>query len=171
MTEYAEHLRIPSDRQTPDDVDAVPVDPDRLSAIVRECVALMRSGGIARLELEYGPLRLRLRAHDPFPSGAPVAPPPAVMGSQQDAQPEVPDGYVIIAPMIGTFYHSSAPGEPPFVAPGDHIEEGQTIGIIEAMKIMNEIAADRSGTVVEILAGNGQTVEYGSPLIRLAPDP
>ena len=57
----------------------------------------------------------------------------------------------------------------PFVQPGDVVEEGQTIGIIEAMKIMNEIAADRAGTVVELLAKNAQTVEYGSPLIRLTP--
>ena len=79
------------------------------------------------------------------------------------------DQHVIRAPMIGTFYTAPAPNEPPFVQPGDVVEEGQTIGIIEAMKIMNEIAADRAGTVVELLAQNAQTVEYGSPLIRLAP--
>jgi acetyl-CoA carboxylase biotin carboxyl carrier protein len=76
--------------------------------------------------------------------------------------------HVVRAPMIGTFYVASAPNEPPFVQVGDVVEEGQTIGIIEAMKIMNEIAADRAGTVVEILAQNAQTVEYGSPLVRLA---
>ncbi|HUG17233.1 MAG TPA: biotin/lipoyl-containing protein [Thermomicrobiales bacterium] len=71
--------------------------------------------------------------------------------------------------MIGTFYSSPAPGEPPFVVAGDHIEEGQTIGIIEAMKIMNEIASDRAGTVVELVATNAQPVEFGSPLVRLDP--
>jgi acetyl-CoA carboxylase biotin carboxyl carrier protein len=76
-------------------------------------------------------------------------------------------GHVVKAPMIGTFYASPAPGEPPFVHLGDHVSAGQTIGIIEAMKIMNEIVADRSGIVAEILAANAQAVEYGSPLLRL----
>jgi acetyl-CoA carboxylase biotin carboxyl carrier protein len=70
--------------------------------------------------------------------------------------------------MIGTFYASPTPGAPPFVSEGDEVLAGQTIGIIEAMKIMNEIASDRSGMVDEILVSNGQPVEYGSPLMRLA---
>ena len=78
-------------------------------------------------------------------------------------------GSVITAPMVGTFYHSTSPSEPPLIQVGDRIEAGQVIGIIEAMKIMNEIASDRNGLVVEIIAPSGTAVEYGSPLVRVAP--
>jgi len=71
--------------------------------------------------------------------------------------------------MIGTFYTSATPGAPPFVTEGDEVYVGQTIGIIEAMKIMNEIAAEGTGLVEAVLVGNGQPVEYGSPLMRLKP--
>jgi acetyl-CoA carboxylase biotin carboxyl carrier protein len=76
-------------------------------------------------------------------------------------------GHIVTAPMIGTFYASPTPSDPPFVRLGDTVHAGQTIGIIEAMKIMNEIVADRSGVVTEIMAINAQAVEYGSPLMRL----
>jgi acetyl-CoA carboxylase biotin carboxyl carrier protein len=69
--------------------------------------------------------------------------------------------------MIGTYYSAPSPGEDPFVQIGDEVEIGQVIGIIEAMKIMNEITADSAGVVAEILVENAQAVEYGSPLIRL----
>jgi acetyl-CoA carboxylase biotin carboxyl carrier protein len=85
--------------------------------------------------------------------------------------PETTDhSHLVTAPMVGTFYTASTPGSQPFVTKGDRIAAGQTIGIIEAMKIMNEITADRSGVVLELLIGNGQPVEYGSPLLRLALD-
>jgi acetyl-CoA carboxylase biotin carboxyl carrier protein len=71
--------------------------------------------------------------------------------------------------MIGTYYAAPGPGEPVFIEPGDEIEVGQTIAIIEAMKIMNEIAADRAGVVLEVLVRNAQAVEYGQPLLRLEP--
>ncbi len=71
--------------------------------------------------------------------------------------------------MIGVFYSSPAPHDPPFVEVGDQVVVGQTIGIIEAMKIMNEIAATHTGTVQSILVANAQAVEYGSPLLRLSP--
>ncbi|MGH2615862.1 MAG: acetyl-CoA carboxylase biotin carboxyl carrier protein, partial [Thermomicrobiales bacterium] len=83
-------------------------------------------------------------------------------------QGSVAAGHVITAPMIGTFYTAPTPGALPFVREGDEVVVGQTIGIIEAMKIMNEITADRTGTVAGLLVGNGQPVEYGSPLMRLA---
>jgi acetyl-CoA carboxylase biotin carboxyl carrier protein len=71
--------------------------------------------------------------------------------------------------LLGTFYAAPSPGESAFVGIGDEIEVGQVIGIIEAMKIMNEIPADRSGVVLDVLVASGQAVEYGSPLIRVAP--
>ena len=82
-----------------------------------------------------------------------------------------PVGHTVTAPMIGTFYSAPAPGEAPFVQIGDEVEVGQAIGIIEAMKIMNEIISDRAGVVSEILVDNAQSVEYGSPLIRLVEHP
>ncbi|MCT7984291.1 acetyl-CoA carboxylase biotin carboxyl carrier protein [Laspinema sp. A4] len=76
----------------------------------------------------------------------------------------------VISPMVGTFYRSPAPDEPPFVAIGDRIKLGQTVCIIEAMKLMNEIEAEVSGQVVEILVENGTPVEYGQPLMRISPE-
>lgn len=76
----------------------------------------------------------------------------------------------IPSPMVGTFYRAPAPGEPPFVEVGDRIRSGQTVCIIEAMKLMNEIEAEVSGQVMEILVQNGEPVEYGQPLMRINPD-
>ncbi|MES2787228.1 MAG: acetyl-CoA carboxylase biotin carboxyl carrier protein, partial [Pseudomonadota bacterium] len=87
---------------------------------------------------------------------APVAAAPAV------AEAEV--GHVVKSPMVGTFYRSSSPGAKPFVEVGSQIKEGDTICIIEAMKILNEIEADKSGTVTKVHCDNGQAVEYGQPL-------
>lgn len=86
---------------------------------------------------------------------APVAPP---------APAEVPAGHTVKSPMVGTFYRSSSPGAKAFVEVGSVIKEGETICIVEAMKILNEIEADKSGTVVRICCENGQAVEYGQPL-------
>ena len=90
------------------------------------------------------------------------------LGSVPIDEPVEMDGHVVTSPMIGTFYSASAPGEPAYVQVGDEVETGQVVGIIEAMKIMNEITADQSGVVVEILANNAEAVEYGSPLIRIS---
>ena len=92
------------------------------------------------------------------PAGAIAAPAPA------PAPEAVPAGHVVKSPMVGTFYRSSSPGAPAFVEVGSQVKEGDTICIIEAMKILNEIEADKSGTVTQILGENGQAVEYGQPL-------
>jgi acetyl-CoA carboxylase biotin carboxyl carrier protein len=88
-----------------------------------------------------------------------AAPAPAI-----PAVPEAPAGHVVKSPMVGTFYRSSSPGAKPFVEVGSQVKEGETICIIEAMKILNEIETDKSGTVTKILCDNGQAVEYGQPL-------
>ena len=95
------------------------------------------------------------------PQPAPVAAAPAVVA---EAAPAEPTGHVVKSPMVGTFYRASSPGAKPFVELGDAIKEGETICIVEAMKILNEIEADKSGTVTQILVENGQAVEYGQPL-------
>jgi acetyl-CoA carboxylase biotin carboxyl carrier protein len=76
----------------------------------------------------------------------------------------VPAGHIVKSPMVGTFYRSSSPGAKAFAEVGQQVKEGETICIIEAMKILNEIEADKSGTITKILAENGQAVEYGAPL-------
>jgi acetyl-CoA carboxylase biotin carboxyl carrier protein len=95
-------------------------------------------------------------AGEAAPAAAPVAEPVAA-----------PTGHVVKSPMVGTFYRSASPGSKPFVEIGTAIKEGDAICIVEAMKIMNEIEADMSGTVTKILVENGQAVEYGQPLFIL----
>lgn len=88
---------------------------------------------------------------------APAVPVPA-------AVPEVPSGHLVKSPMVGTFYLAASPGAKPFVEIGSVVKEGDTLCIIEAMKILNEIEADKAGTITQILGQNGQAVEYGQPL-------
>jgi acetyl-CoA carboxylase biotin carboxyl carrier protein len=96
------------------------------------------------------------------PVAAPVAEAPAPLAAPAEAEPV---GHAVKSPMVGTFYRSASPGAKPFVEVGTPVKEGQTICIIEAMKILNEIEADKSGTVTQILCENGQAVEYGQPML------
>lgn len=96
------------------------------------------------------------------PAAAPAASAPAAPAAE--APPAAPAGHAVKSPMVGTFYRSASPGAKPFVELGSVVKEGETICIIEAMKILNEIEADKSGTVTKILSENGQAVEYGQPL-------
>jgi acetyl-CoA carboxylase biotin carboxyl carrier protein len=95
------------------------------------------------------------------PAAAPAAPAPAAAAPAVAAEPT---GHVVKSPMVGTFYRSSAPGAPAFVDVGSSVKEGDTLCIIEAMKLLNEIDADFSGTITKILVENGQPVEFGQPL-------
>ena len=96
---------------------------------------------------------------------AAVAAAPTAQAAAAEAAPAQEAGHVIKSPMVGTFYRAASPGAKPFIEVGSVVKEGDTICIIEAMKILNEIEADKSGTVVKILADNGQAVEYGHPLV------
>ncbi|RMX04115.1 acetyl-CoA carboxylase biotin carboxyl carrier protein [Corticibacter populi] len=102
----------------------------------------------------------------PVAAQAPVVAAPAAVAAAPAAAeaPAAPAGAAITAPMVGTFYRSPSPGADAFVEVGSQVKEGQTVCIIEAMKILNEIEADRSGTIKQILIDNGQAVEYGQPL-------
>ena len=97
----------------------------------------------------------------------PVAGVPAAAPAAVDPAPAAPAGHTVKSPMVGTFYRSSSPGAKPFVEVGSVVKEGETICIIEAMKILNEIEADKSGTITKILSENGQAVEYGQPLFMI----
>jgi acetyl-CoA carboxylase biotin carboxyl carrier protein len=147
------------------------IDLTELAAFVERMVGVAQRAGLASLEIETNGLELELKfgtvaeANGQIMAAAPSAPAPAAVAY---AEPE-PVGHVITAPMVGTFYQSTSPSDPPLVQVGDRVEVGQLIGIIEAMKIMNEITADRGGTVLEMIAANATAVEYGSPLIRLGP--
>ena len=97
----------------------------------------------------------------PAPVAAPALAPAAAPVA---AAPEAPKGHTVKSPMVGTFYRASAPGAKSFVEVGSQVKEGDTVCIIEAMKILNEIEADKAGTITQILCDNGQAVEYGQPL-------
>ncbi|HYE39182.1 MAG TPA: acetyl-CoA carboxylase biotin carboxyl carrier protein [Ramlibacter sp.] len=111
-------------------------------------------GGPAPIQAVYQPMP----AAAPAPALAPAAAPAAA------AAPEAPKGHTVKSPMVGTFYRASSPGAKAFVEVGSQVKEGETVCIIEAMKILNEIEADKSGTITQILCENGQAVEYGQPL-------
>ena len=145
------------------DAEPVPTAPERVADLVQSLAAVMRQSSITELDLDLGDVSLRLRRPKSDHDGGEMRLENQSLTPTEPDPPEV----LITAPMIGTFYAAATPGAQPFVAEGDEIYIGQTIGIIEAMKIMNEIAADRAGVVEAILVGNGQPVEYGSPLMRL----
>lgn len=116
-------------------------------------VRIVKSGGAVVQQYVPAPMPAPAAAAAP----APVAELPAPVAV-------APTGHVVKSPMVGTFYRSSSPGAKAFVEVGSQVKEGETVCIIEAMKILNEIEADKSGTVTKILGENGQAVEYGQPL-------
>ncbi len=97
-------------------------------------------------------------------AAAAAAPAGTAAAAAAPAAPEEPAGFVVKSPMVGTFYRSASPGAKPFVEIGQKVNEGDTLCIIEAMKILNEIESEKAGTVVKVLGENGQAVEYGQPL-------
>ena len=108
----------------------------------------------------------QMAAPAPAAVAAPFAAAPAVAAPAPTlAAEDAPAGHTVKSPMVGTFYRSSSPGAKAFAEVGQQVKEGDTICIIEAMKILNEIEADKSGTITKILAENGQAVEYGAPLM------
>jgi acetyl-CoA carboxylase biotin carboxyl carrier protein len=113
-------------------------------------------GGVATAHAVQAPV-YAAAPQAPAAAPAPAAAAPAVV--------EAPAGHIVKSPMVGTFYRSSSPGAKPFIEVGSTVKEGETICIIEAMKILNEIEADKSGTVTQILCQNGQAVEYGQALV------
>ena len=121
--------------------------------------------------VKSGPAPVAMVTQMAAPVAAPVAAAPAaapVAAPAPAAAPEAaPAGHQVKSPMVSTFYRSSSPGAKSFVEVGSQVKEGETICIIEAMKILNEIEADKSGTITQILAENGQAVEYGAPLFTI----
>lgn len=143
---------------------------------LKTLIDLVQNSGISELEISEGEEKIRIAKHM-----APAAPTTVMLGSHQPtmmhqapaapmaAAPAAevaaePDGQVVKAPMVGTFYRSGSPGASPFVEVGQAVKAGEALCIIEAMKLMNEIESEFSGTIKAVLVENGQPVEYGQPL-------
>ena len=122
-----------------------------------------------KVRIVKGPVGAPVAIAAPVMVSAPVAAPVSFAPAAPDAAvaAPVPSGHLVKSPMVGTFYTSSSPDSKPFVQVGSVVKEGETICIIEAMKILNEIEADKSGTVSRILVDNGQAVEYGQPMFLI----
>ena len=145
---------------------------------LKTLIELVESSGIAELEIEEGEERVRITravaaappAVAPAPVTAVTAPASALPATLAEvpALPAEPEGHVVKSPMVGTFYRAASPGTKAFVEVGDSVEVGDTLCIIEAMKLMNEIESDKAGVVKEVLVENGQAVEFGQPLVVIA---
>lgn len=152
---------------------------------IKKLIDLLEESNLSELEIKEGEEVVRLSrvptggvavANAPVPvAPAPAAPPaaqpaPASAGESDAAGggDDVPAGHQVKAPMVGTFYAASSPGADPFVKVGQKVKEGDTLGVIEAMKMFNQIEADASGTVVAILVENGQPVEFDEPMFVIA---
>lgn len=143
---------------------------------VRELLALIKNSDIAEVLIEHGDAKLHVKRMQPVvAASAPVvyqaplaAAAPITLPAVEPAAAE-PLGITVSAPMVGTFYGAPAPNEPSYVQLGDEVRPGDVIGIIEAMKIMNEIECEVHGRVAQLLVDNGQPVEYGQPLMLIEP--
>ena len=125
---------------------------------LKKLIDLVEESGITELEVTEGEEKVRIVKHGT------VAAAPQTYMLPAAAEPELPEGQIVKAPMVGTFYRAASPGAEPFIEVGATVKEGQTLCIIEAMKLLNEIESDCAGVVKAILVENGQPVEYGEPL-------
>ena len=148
---------------------------------VKKLIELVEESNIDELEIHEAEESVRISRHRPapvqhvMPSYPAAAPPPPqqqatapASGASSDAASH--DGHTVLSPMVGTFYQSSSPGQKPFVAIGQSVSVGDTLCIIEAMKILNQIESDCAGVVRSVLADDGQPVEFGQPLFAIDPD-
>ena len=149
---------------------------------LKKLIDLVEDSGIAELEVTEGEEKVKIvkgrgagkEVVVLSPTGAPVSVPPSQAAGAPAAAPapatETPtslEGHIVKSPMVGTFYRAGSPGAKPFVEVGDTVKVGQTICVIEAMKLMNEIEADKDGVIKAIMVENGQPVEYGEPLMLI----
>lgn len=142
---------------------------------IKKLIELLEESDLAEIEVQEGEESVRISRHGrhvqvaPAPvHHAPPPPAPAQAPAPQEAPaepvPAMPRGHVINSPIVGSFYRAPAPGAPPFVEVGQRVAVGDTLCVIEAMKMFNQIESDRDGVVAAILVENGQPVEYGQPL-------
>jgi acetyl-CoA carboxylase biotin carboxyl carrier protein len=142
---------------------------------LKKLIDLVQESGISELEVTEGEEKVRIAKHygsvatQPmqhyaYPPQIPVAGAPAVSSVNLDDDDDLPEGHIVKSPMVGTFYRSPSPGADAFVQIGQTVKQGETLCIIEAMKLLNEIEADASGVIKAILLDNGEPVEFGEPL-------
>lgn len=142
---------------------------------LKKLIDLVQESGISELEVTEGEEKVRIAKHYGAVAAAPqqyyaAAPAPVAPGApvvssvNLDDEDDLPEGHVVKSPMVGTFYRSPSPGADAFVQVGQTVKQGETLCIIEAMKLLNEIEADASGVVKAILLDNGEPVEFGEPL-------
>ena len=138
---------------------------------IKTLIELVQQSGIAELEITEGEEKVRIsRTGNNGPFMQPMVPTSMMLPQDMNSAPAVaaapvePTGHTLKSPMVGTFYRSPSPGTPSFIEIGQTVAKGQTLCIIEAMKLLNEIESDASGVVRAILTENGQPVEYGQPL-------
>jgi len=144
---------------------------------IRKIIKLMNEHELSYFHIEHKDFNLKLKKGPDMdalrgligsvPAPAPAAPAPAAAPPAEEAAPAEADGEEITSPMVGTFYERPKPEAEPFVSAGDKVKEGQTLCIIEAMKVMNEIKAERSGTITETLVKDGTPVQFGDTLFRI----
>jgi acetyl-CoA carboxylase biotin carboxyl carrier protein len=146
---------------------------------LKQLVEFLKQNQVAEFDLDRGNVKIRLKFEPPAAPAvtpvlaalAPIASVPAAapyVAPAAPASPAVDDSlHLIKSLMVGTFYSSPSPGAAPFVSPGDRVQKGQVVCVIEAMKLMNEIEADADGEIVKCLVTNGQPIEFGQPLFSL----
>ncbi|MDZ7805399.1 acetyl-CoA carboxylase biotin carboxyl carrier protein [Thiohalophilus sp.] len=144
---------------------------------VKKLIELLEESGVAEIEIKEGEESVRISRTgpnapmmmqappQPAPAAAPApVPAPAPAAAAESDEPTLPEGHVVKSPMVGTFYRAPSPGASAFVEVGQQVNAGDTLCIIEAMKLLNQIEADKSGTIKAVLVENGQPVEYDEPL-------
>jgi acetyl-CoA carboxylase biotin carboxyl carrier protein len=143
---------------------------------IKKLIELLDESGVAEIEIHEGEESVRISRQSNVVAAAPAtvvaAPAPAAPAAEVTAAPapastsenDIPAGHTVNSPMVGTFYAAPSPGAKPFTSVGDSVSEGDTLCIIEAMKMLNQIEADKSGTIKAILVENGQPVEFGQPM-------
>jgi acetyl-CoA carboxylase biotin carboxyl carrier protein len=148
---------------------------------LRKLIDFLKAHQVAEFDLDRGDIKIRLKFQQLqapvayVPAAAPVAAAPVAAvhapASAPAPAPANPDDglHIVKSPIVGTFYGSPSPGAASFVAAGDHVEKGQVICIVEAMKLMNEIETDAAGEIVRCLVSNGQAIEFGQPLFAIRP--
>jgi acetyl-CoA carboxylase biotin carboxyl carrier protein len=161
-----------------------PLNPENIEDL-KQLIDFLKENQVGEFELNRGDLKVWLKFNQPevpgkglsdlasLLSGAQGVPAqPASAAAASVAAPEAPEDpdaglHIVKSPIVGTYYGSPSPGASPFVAPGDHVDKGQVICIVEAMKLMNEIESDAAGEIVKCFVSNGQPIEFGQPLFSV----